>query len=228
MYDYDVFFSYRHRPLDSEITQKLFNLAENYRLPEPLREEGLSGVKRAFRDTEELPVSRILTDTIDKALRSTNCLVVVCSTDTPSSEWVDREVATFIELGRADRVFPILISGDPETSFPASMKLIPDIMDRLMDIRAEGNNSKMMMELASTEMLRVIACVAGCDEDELLREHRMEQNRKTIKRAVCCAAAFVLILVVSLSLMIRAQNYREEKDAYAWEMLARAADSSAV
>ena len=56
----------------------------------------------------------------------------------------------------------------------------------------------------------------------------MEQNRKTIKRAVCCAAAFVLILVVSLSLMIRAQNYREEKDAYAWEMLARAADSSAV
>ena len=36
MFDYDVFFSYRHRPLDSEITQKLFNLAENYRLPASL------------------------------------------------------------------------------------------------------------------------------------------------------------------------------------------------
>jgi tetratricopeptide (TPR) repeat protein len=212
MYDYDIFFSYRHRPLDSEITQKLFNLAENYRLPASLREKGMHGVRRAFRDTEELPVSRILTDTIDKALHSTDCLVVVCSTDTPSSEWVDREVATFIELGRADHVFPILISGDPETSFPASMKLIPDIMDRLMDIRAAGNDRKRMMLLASTEMLRVIACVAGCTEDELLREHRMEQNRLTVKRAACCAAAFVLILAVSLSLMIRARNFRNEAE----------------
>ena len=164
MFDYDVFFSYRHRPLDSEITQKLFNLAENYRLPASLRERGMHGVRRAFRDTEELPVSRILTDTIDKALHSTDCLVVVCSTDTPSSEWVDREVATFIELGRADHVFPILISGDPDTSFPASMKLIPDIMDRLMDIRVPGNDTRRMMSLAESEMLKVIACIAGCTD----------------------------------------------------------------
>lgn len=212
MYDYDVFFSYRHRPLDSEITQKLFNLAENYRLPASLREQGMHGVRRAFRDTEELPVSRILTDTIDDALRSTDCLVVVCSTDTPSSEWVDREVATFIELGRADHVFPILISGDPETSFPASMKLIPDISDRLMDIRTAGNDTRRMMSLAATEMLKVIACVAGCTEDELVREHRIEQNSRTMKRGVSAAAAFVLILAVSLSLMIRAQNFRNEAE----------------
>ena len=212
MFDYDVFFSYRHRPLDSEITQKLFNLAENYRLPASLREMGMHGVRRAFRDTEELPVSRILTDTIDNALRSTDCLVVVCSTDTPSSEWVDREVATFIELGRADHVFPILISGDPETSFPASMKLIPDISDRLMDIRTAGNDTRRMMSLAATEMLKVIACVAGCTEDELVREHRIEQNSRTMKRGVSAAAAFVLILAVSLSLMIRAQNFRNEAE----------------
>ena len=62
MFDYDVFFSYRHRPLDSEITQKLFNLAENYRLPASLSAKGMHGVRRAFRDTEELPVSRILTE----------------------------------------------------------------------------------------------------------------------------------------------------------------------
>lgn len=212
MFNYDVFFSYRHKPLDSEITQRLFNLAENYRLPESLREKGMHGVRRAFRDTEELPVSRILTDTIDKALHSTDCLVVVCSTDTPSSEWVDREVATFIELGRADHVFPILISGDPETSFPASMKLIPDINDRIMDIRSEGNDVRRMMSLAETEMLRVIACVAGCTEDELIRENGIEQNRRVVKRAVSAAAVFILILAVSLSMMIRARNYRNEAE----------------
>ena len=98
-YTYDVFFSYRHKPLDGEITEKLFNMVESYRLPDTLRARGCQDVHRAFRDTEELAVSRILTDTIDKALHGTNCLIVVCSTDTPSSEWVDRVVATFIELG---------------------------------------------------------------------------------------------------------------------------------
>ena len=212
MFDYDVFFSYRHRTLDSEITQKLFNLVENYRLPSSLRAQGMHGVRRAFRDTEELAVSRILTDTIDKALHSTDCLVVVCSTDTPSSEWVDREVATFIEIGRADKVFPVLITGDPETSFPDSMKLIPDIMDRLIDIRVKGNDVRKIMELARTEMLKVIANVAGCTEDELEREHHIEQNKRIIRRAVIAAAASVLIGAVALSLMIRAQSYRAEAE----------------
>ena len=212
MFEYDVFFSYRHRPLDNEITQKLFNLAENYKLPASLQAKGMHGVRRAFRDTEELAVSKILTDTIDKALSSTDCLVVVCSTDTPSSEWVDREVANFIEIGRADHVFPILISGDPETSFPPSLKLIPDIMDRLMDIRAEGNDTRKMMDLATKEMLKVIACVAGCSEEELARDHMIEQNKRTVKRAVSAAAAFLLIFAVALSLMIRAQNYRDEAE----------------
>ena len=63
-FTYDVFFSYRHRPLDSELTQKAFNLLESYRLPKAIREQGFPEVHRAFRDTEELPVSRILTESI--------------------------------------------------------------------------------------------------------------------------------------------------------------------
>ena len=156
-FNYDVFFSYRHRPLDGEITQKCFNVIEGYRLPKAIRAMGCPEIRRAFRDTEELPVSRILTDTIDKALHSTNCLVVVCSTDTPSSEWIDREVQTFIEIGRADHIYPLLISGDPESSFPPSLKLVPDAKERMMDIRVPGNNIKKMMAKAETELLRVIS-----------------------------------------------------------------------
>ena len=122
-FTYDVFFSYRHRPLDSELSLKAFNLLESYRLPKAIREQGFPEVHRAFRDTEELPVSRILTESIDSALRSTNSLVVVCSEDTPESRWIDREVSVFIELGRADHIYPLLISGDPERSFPPSLKL---------------------------------------------------------------------------------------------------------
>ena len=208
-FTYDVFFSYRHRPLDGEITRRPFNAIESYRLPNAMRRRGFQDIRRAFRDTEELPVSRILTDTIDKALHATNCLVVVCSTDTPSSEWIDREVATFIEIGRADHIYPLLISGDPETSFPPSLKLVPDILDRVMDIRAEGNDIRKMMAKEETELLRVISGVVGCKESELLREHKMRKNRRTVLRAAAAAAAFAFVTAVSLGLMNLAQSYRD-------------------
>lgn len=206
---YDVFFSYRHRPLDNSITQRAFNTLESYRLPSVIRKQGFSEIRRAFRDTEELAVSRILTETIDSALRSTNCLVVVCSTDTPSSEWIDREVCVFIELGRADRIFPLLISGDPEQSFPPSLKLIPDIMDRVMDIRADGNVIKTMMAKVETELLKVIAAVSGCGEEELRREHNLRKSRRFLTRAAATAAVFLGITGVSLGLMRQAQAFRD-------------------
>ena len=207
-FDYDVFFSYRHKPLDAEITQKTFNAVESYRLPDSLRSRGYQDIHRAFRDTEELPVSRILTDTIDKALHSTNCLVVVCSTDTPSSEWIDREVETFIEIGRSNHIYPLLISGDPEHSFPPSLKLVPDVIDRVMDIRDADNDIRKMMAKEETELLRVISGVAGCRESELLREHKLRKSRRIAMRAGAAAAAFVLVAAVSLGLMNLAQSYR--------------------
>ncbi len=208
-FQYDFFFSYRHKPLDGEITQKSFNLVESYRLPRSLREQGCEDIRRAFRDTEELPVSRILTDTIDQALRSTRCLIVVCSTDTPSSEWIDREVATFIELGRADHIYPLLITGDPERSFPPSLKLVPDIGDRIMDIRTPGNPVKKMMGKAETELLRAISDIAGCTEAELLREHKLRRNRRFAAKTGAGLAAFAAVAAISLGLMNLAQTYRD-------------------
>nr|MCR4607122.1 toll/interleukin-1 receptor domain-containing protein [Oscillospiraceae bacterium] len=209
-FDYDVFFSYRHRPLDGEITQKAFNALESYKLPRLLRKQGFEDIHRAFRDTEELPVSRILTETIDDALHSCNCLVVVCSTDTPSSEWIDREVSIFIEIGRAEHIYPLLISGDPEHSFPPSLKLVPDIEGRIMDIRTEGNDVKKMMTKADTELLKVIAGITGCEHDDLLREHQLRRNRRIAARAGGAAAVLVAVTGISLGLMNMANNYRDE------------------
>ncbi|MBR0374370.1 MAG: toll/interleukin-1 receptor domain-containing protein [Mogibacterium sp.] len=209
MFDYDVFISYRHRPLDSAITERVFNHLENYKLPKSIQAEGYENIKRAFRDTEELAVSSILTETIDKALHSTNCLVVICSTDAPSSAWVDREVAVFIELGRADHIYPLLISGDPEVSFPPSLKLIPDIAERTMDIRVPGNPVKQMMAKADTELLKVIAGITGCNESDLAREHSLRKNRQFRSKAIAAATAFLLIGAVSLGLMLEARAFRD-------------------
>ena len=209
-FDYDIFFSYRHKPLDAEMTQKIFNLAENYRLPAAVAGDHSGRITRAFRDTEELPVSRILTETIDRALHSSNCLVVVCSRDTPSSEWVDREVETFIRLGRSDHIYPLLITGDPDVSFPPSLKLVPDIHDRVIDARSEDISIKKMMGKARTGILRVIADVTGCREADLLREDKLRRSRAFAVKAAGAAAFFGFTAAVSLGLMRQAQEYRDE------------------
>ena len=77
-FDYDVFFSYRHKPFDEIVTKAIFDMVEGYRLPMQIRRQGYQDIHRAFRDKEELALNRTLTDSIDHALQSSNCLVVVC------------------------------------------------------------------------------------------------------------------------------------------------------
>lgn len=206
---YDVFISYRHRPLDNAITKGVFEILERYRLPRLLREQGHPDIQRVFRDTEELAVSKILTETIDDALRSSNCLVVICTPDAPLSPWVDREVSMFIRMGRADFIYPLLVSGDAERSFPPSLKLIPDVMDRLMDVRCPGDDPKKILAKAKTELLKVIAQVTGCEEDDLIREDKRRRNRRFTLRTGGIAAAFLAVAGVSLGLLHLAGQYRD-------------------
>lgn len=217
-YTYDLFFSYRHKPLDSEVTERMFNRVESYRLPDSLKKQGYKDIQRAFRDTEELSVSRVLTDTIDAALRSSKCLIVVCSTDTPSSEWVDREVATFLELGRGDRIYPLLITGDPETSFPPSLRSVPEIASRTLDARCGGENAadvRSILEKANKEILRAIAAAIGCREDELLREDRLRSRRRFLLRSAGAAAVMLAVMGISGGIMQIAQAYRDDAKLHA-------------
>lgn len=208
-FKYDVFLSYRHRPLDSEITEKVFQWFEGYKLPKSLKEQSPKGI-RAFHDTEELPVSRILTETIDEALTSTNVLVIVCSTDTPSSEWVDREIEMFTELGRAEHIYPLLINGDAGSSFPPSLKKIPDIGERVMDVCVPGGGAKEILKKAPEQLLKAAADVAGCDEALLRREESFRKNRQTLGRSAIIAAILAFTGIISFLLMSLAQDYREK------------------
>ena len=209
-YEYDVFLSYRHKPLDAEITQKAFNILESYRLPVELKKQGFSGIRRVFRDTEELAVSRVLSDTIEAALRSCNCLVVVCSPDTPSSEWVNREVETFIELGRSDKVYPLLIAGAPDTSFPPALSKIPDIDDRILDVRAPGDDPKKIIKNARIALLCVIARVSGCPERELERRDKMRNARKSLMLRLGPLLIFAVAALICWQLWMAAVEFRED------------------
>src|SRR5262245_37370164 len=119
---YDAFISYRHVERDRKWAEWLIDALERYRVPKALQDRGYPArLRKIFRDEDEAPASADLSDEIKKALKASRFLIVVCSPYTPRSQWVEREIAIFHELGRADRVLALLTEGEPNDSFPAAL-----------------------------------------------------------------------------------------------------------
>src|SRR6185295_9635943 len=94
----------------------LHRMLEAYRTPRSLVAVPRR-VGRVFRDEEELAASSDLAKEIDEALSDSEYLIVVCSTKTPASRWVDEEVRRFKKLGRGDRILALLVDGEPADAF---------------------------------------------------------------------------------------------------------------
>ena len=60
---------------------------------------------------------------VQKALEETNNLIVICSPHSAKSEAVNKEVETFIALGKEDHIFPFIVEGDkPGDCFPPALR----------------------------------------------------------------------------------------------------------
>ncbi len=120
---YAAFISYRHKPRDRAWALRIMRELETYRTPKALRAEAFPDrIGTLFRDEDEIPASSDLSDQIKEALRRSDFLIVVCSPDTPDSRWVRREIELFQEMGKGDRILPLLIAGEPEESFPPELR----------------------------------------------------------------------------------------------------------
>ena len=93
-------------------------MIERYRVPRELRRDGEKSLGTVFRDRDELPLSNNLTQDIYDALDHSQFLIVVCTPDTPKSQWVEREIEYFISKHGRDRVLTVLAAGTPEESIP--------------------------------------------------------------------------------------------------------------
>ncbi len=76
-----------------------------------LRKKGI----KVWVDNEKLiPGTPIWEEEIEKAIKGASAIVVILSPDSKNSEWVRREISLADQYRR--RVFPVLVSGDAETS----------------------------------------------------------------------------------------------------------------
>jgi hypothetical protein len=181
---YSAFISYRHMPRDRQWALRIMAALETYRTPKALQAEAFPArIGHLFRDEDEIPASDDLSDQIKEALRRSDNLIVVCSPDTPGSRWVGREIELFQEMGKGDRIFPLLIAGEPDDSFPPVLRRrriwrdLPDgrreesweeIEPIAADVRPRKDESKGKTERRA--LMRLAAALLGCRFDDLAAE----------------------------------------------------------
>lgn len=177
--EYFAFISYQRK--DEEWAEWLQHQLEHYRLPSNIIEEHPElpcEVRPLFRDATEL-AGGVLAKEINSALENSYFLIVICSPNSAKSIWVNKEVQTFIDLGRLEYVIPFIVDGIPYTQsgdecfVPALAKLKGDEHE-LLGI----NISEMGREVAS---IKVVARMLNLRFDSLWQRYEREKEEERLR-----------------------------------------------
>lgn len=156
---YFAFISYKRE--DEEWATWLHHELENYHLPVSLngRSDLPSEFRPIFRDIDELKAGN-LPEQIYSALASSTFLIVVCSPNAAKSEWVNKEILDFINIGKLkgidniQNIFPFIVDGRPHSINP-SEECFPDALLNLSDDqeRIGGNVNENGRDMAFVKVL---------------------------------------------------------------------------
>ncbi len=117
---YRAFISYSHQ--DKSWATWLHKALEAYVIPRRLVGQttavGVTPARLApvFRDRDELASATDLGHKVNEALAQSECLIVICSPRSAASQWVNQEVLAFKRLGRSERIFCLIVDGEPGAS----------------------------------------------------------------------------------------------------------------
>lgn len=117
---YSAFISYRHHPQDRKAALEIHRGLERYRIPRDL--PGRKRLDRIFLDQEELSATSSLSQSIGEALAHSEYLIVLCSSHTAQSSWVQREIDCFLLSHDRDHILTVLVDGEPNQVIPACLK----------------------------------------------------------------------------------------------------------
>lgn len=209
---YKAYISYSHK--NERWAAWLHRSLEAYRVPRKLvgiaTDSGVvpARIRPVFRDRDDLSSAADLAGTVKHALDDSENLIVVCSPDAASSHWVNEEIRYFAGLGRADRIFCIIVDGESAkdgsvaASFPIALAEIGMQEPLAADVRqwADGKN---------VAKLKLVAGLLGIRLDELRRRNL---QRRRIQQAVIGLATIVAVSLIVTTMFSRiAEQHEREK-----------------
>jgi len=234
---YWAFISYSH--LDAKWADWLHKSVESYRPPKKLvgttTSRGMvpKRVSPVFRDRDELASAVDLGHVINEALAKSACQIIICSPQSAKSRWVNEEILAFKRLGREDRIFCLIVGGEPNASdipgreheecFPPALRFRIKPDGNLSDIRTEpiAADARPGKDGKQNAKLKLIAGVLGLDFDALRRREQQRRNRRLF--VVACGAMGGMLLTSALAAYALIQRSAAQKQTARAESEAEAA-----
>jgi tetratricopeptide (TPR) repeat protein len=219
---YRAFLSYSHR--DEAWARWLHKAIETYRVPSRLvgttTAAGVIPRRLApvFRDRDELPSATDLGGKVDEALAASANLIVICSRAAATSRWVDAEVRAYKRLGRAHRIFCLIVDGEPDATDITGRANEECFCNALrFGVDAKGNATSERTEPIAADVrpgkdgkanarLKIIAGLLDVGFDTLKQREQQRRNRKW---ALLAAASFAGMLLTG-GLSVYALRARSE------------------
>jgi len=218
--------SYSHR--DEKWGTWLHRALESYRPPKQIvgtvtaRGQVPKRLAPIFRDREELASATDLGTVINEALTQSACQIVICSPSSARSKWVNEEILAFKRLGREDRIFCLIVDGEPNASddpahaeeecFPPALryKLGPDgnlSTERTEPIAADARQGK---DGRTNAKLKLIAGILGVGFDGLRQREQRRRQRQLFAIASGAIAGMVITSgLAAAALIARATAQRQ-------------------
>lgn len=226
-YTYDAFISYRHAELDKFVAENLHKQLESFHLPLNVSRKKAKGtktrIKRIFRDKDELPIASDLATPIMSALQNSEFLIVICSPRAPQSQWVEREIDTFISMHGRANILAVLIEGEPADSFPPALLTdekevtLADGTTTVVKVPVEplaadvrGKDKREVLKNIKAETLRLAAPMFHCGYDDLKQRHRERKIKRTLRILAAISIFFVLFGSFSTFQALRIQKQSEQ------------------
>ncbi|MEO6154234.1 MAG: toll/interleukin-1 receptor domain-containing protein [Thermomonas sp.] len=222
---YRAFISYSHA--DSRWARWVHRRVENYRLPSRLR--GTNGdfgplpdrFGPIFRDREDLSSAGELGPKIQQALADSEALIVLCSPDAARSPWVDNEILKFKRLGRGERIFALILSGEPNSGdahecFPRALRFELDADGNIGSMPAEPVAADVRANKDGTSLarLKLLSGMLGLPLDTLRQREAARQHRRQF--AITALALLVMLVTSFLAIQaVRAQHAAERRQKQA-------------
>jgi hypothetical protein len=203
-FKYWAFISYSHR--DTAWALWLHNQLENYRVPGDLvgRASRHGPIPRRiipiFRDRDELSAAHDLGLYIKSSLVLSRHVVVICSPRSAQSKFVEEEVRYYKSLGREDRVFCLIVDGQPNSGdaatecFPRAVRFRVGPDEAILDKPAQpiGADTRPEGDGKQNAFVKIVAGILGLNYDDLVKREKRRRMQRRMQ-----IAALVTVLAIA-------------------------------
>lgn len=219
-YRYRAFISYSHR--DAAWAAWLHRALETYRVPSRLvGKHTAAGITPRrllpiFRDRDELASATDLGSRVREALAQSANLIVICSPFSAASKWVQEEVLAYKRLGRSQRIFCLIVDGEPgaddrsdphqQACFAPALRWQLDDQGSVTQVPAEpiAADVRAGKDGRRNAKLKLIAGLLDIPFDSLKQRELQRRNR----RLTAVTALALIVAGVTASLAIVAMHAR--------------------